>query len=96
MLRRATKEKVSLKGPCRDQKSQQALSRGYKSRQAQRVDPQVADRRDLVLMLCCGQLRPTLGKQIPWKSYLKDLRSYRGQIHSTRGYKGLALEISHR
>jgi hypothetical protein len=47
MLRQSAKEKVSLMRPCRNQKSQQAQSRGYKSCQAQKMDLGVADRRDL-------------------------------------------------
>ena len=51
MLRQSAKDQVSLKRPRRDPKSHQALSRGYKSRQALRVDLQVADRPDLEQML---------------------------------------------
>ena len=54
MLRRATKRKVSLLIPRRDQKSQQAQGRGYKSRQAYKVGLQVAERRDLRQVRSCG------------------------------------------
>jgi hypothetical protein len=36
MLRQSAKEQVSLMRPCQNQKSQQAQSRGYKSRQARK------------------------------------------------------------
>jgi hypothetical protein len=63
MLRQSAKDQLSLKRPRRDQKSHQALSRGYKSCQALRVDLQMADRRDLEQMLCCGKKRPKLENQ---------------------------------
>jgi hypothetical protein len=65
MLRQSAKEQVSLMRSCRNQKSQQAQSRGYKSCQARKMDLQVADRRDQRLMRCCGLMKVVLGNQNP-------------------------------
>jgi hypothetical protein len=96
MLRQLAKDQVSLMIPRRDQKSHQALSRGYKSRQALKVDLHVADRHDLEQMLCCGKKRPMLKSRKPRKMSLKDLKSCLGMIHSIRAYKGSGLGISKR
>jgi hypothetical protein len=93
MLRQLAKDQVSLKIPCPDHKRQQVLSRGYKSRQALRVNLQVADRRKQEQMLCCGKKRSMLESQKPWRICLKDIWSYLGMIHSIRAYKGLGLGI---
>jgi hypothetical protein len=61
MMRQLAKEQVSLMRPCRDQKSQEAQSRGYGSCQAQNVDPQLANRRNQELMRCCGLMKVMLG-----------------------------------
>jgi hypothetical protein len=89
MLRQSAKDQMSLKRPRRDEKSHQAQSWGYKSRQALRVDLQVADRHNLEQMLRRGKKRPMLESRKPWKICLKDFWSYLGMIHSIRAYKGL-------
>jgi hypothetical protein len=92
-LRPSAKDQVSLRRSRRGRKSHQALSGGYKSRQALTVDPQVADRRDLGQVRCCGRLRPML-ENPKRKWYLRDSRSYLGKIPNIKESKDSVSEIS--